>query len=135
METTKTYIILTGHTYYNQATKWQAVCDNQGWPQPIIFDSLKTAKDWIDDQDNADYCLEHNEANRPEYLIFDADYGFVDNDGNVGYDDGGDYDWDGCKCTANDGDCCGKCNTCIALMAKQNDAIVRDDAANNGYNN
>ena len=103
--------------------------DIQGRNRPVVvrsdetgaeryFDTLDGAREAKGELESGRYDCRNGEAGRPEYHIVEAD--FV-----IGHEDGGNYDWDDCDCTAGeDGEACGECNECLALMIEQDRDMV-----------
>lgn len=92
------------------------------------YDTLRDALDAVDEMDYEVYYLSHNEADRPEYVIVDADVADYIISGRGG--DMSNYDWDDCDCDNcdADGNACGQCNVCIDMMIDQDIDHVRDNA-------
>jgi hypothetical protein len=92
-----------------------------------IYDSIEDAQDAIDGLESDSYCLAHGEAGRPEYVILttqDADY--LSSGRNQ---DGSNYDWGNNDCAqGHNGDCCGECEGCIAMMIDQDREYAQRNA-------
>lgn len=95
--------------------------------QTEYYDTFDEAKEKLEELDNDIYCTCNNEAGRPEYVIVDEDVADYIQSGRNS--DGGNYDWDGCDCTRNNGDCCGECQTCLDHMIDDDIAYIQNNQA------
>ena len=93
------------------------------------YDSIEAAQEVIDEKESGTYYTSNNEAGAPEYVIVEAGVADYITTGRGG--DMSSYDWDDCECDNRDanGNTCGECSVCIALMIDQDIELVRHNVA------
>ena len=62
------YRITVRRSWYGPLTT-ETFADQDDRSEVAVFASREDAKQWIDDRENCEYRLAHNEASRPEYII------------------------------------------------------------------
>lgn len=64
------YAVLIVRSWYGPTVTAYAARGDNG--EPLVFDTIHAAQDWIDAENSAPYTLSHNEISRPEYKIINA---------------------------------------------------------------
>lgn len=82
-----------------------------------IFETIEATQATIDELENEVYTLDHNESERPDYYVIDANSADYIIDGRDG--DFSNYNWDNANCD------CGNCDDCFAMMADQDREFVK----------
>lgn len=90
------------------------------------FETLGDAKTKLAELNHETYVTVNGESDRPDYYIVDDNAGDWINSGRNG--DLSNYDWDGCDCDKNDGDCCGECSDCISHIIEQDRQYIIKNA-------